>query len=123
MTKLKFIDLFAGLGGFHNALNELEREYVFTSEFDLKLREIFYEIYCVKPYGDISYKVNCLKLNSFLVFLLIPILIMIVYTKWYKYKVLRNKLLPKSAQQIHKKRFALQSSILKNPKINIKFMV
>ena len=39
--KLKFIDLFAGLGGFHQALAELGHELVFASELDPELREIY----------------------------------------------------------------------------------
>ena len=41
ISKLKFIDLFAGLGGFHFALKELGHECVLASEIQLELRKLY----------------------------------------------------------------------------------
>lgn len=41
---LKFIDLFAGLGGFHLALEQLGCECVFASEINPDLRQLYEEI-------------------------------------------------------------------------------
>lgn len=40
-TKYKFIDLFAGIGGFHYAFHELGAECVFASEIDLHARKTY----------------------------------------------------------------------------------
>jgi DNA (cytosine-5)-methyltransferase 1 len=40
--KFKFIDLFAGIGGFHLAMNKAGGDYVFASEWD-KYARITYE--------------------------------------------------------------------------------
>lgn len=58
---LKFIDLFAGLGGFHLALKELGHECVFASEINEPLKELYQKNYGIKPEGDIK-KVNIHKI-------------------------------------------------------------
>jgi DNA (cytosine-5)-methyltransferase 1 len=50
---MKFIDLFAGLGGFHKALHELGHECVFASELNRPLREIYRKNWGIEPKGDI----------------------------------------------------------------------
>ena len=51
--QLRFIDLFAGLGGFHLALKNLGHECVFASEIDETLRSTYYENFGMRPSGDI----------------------------------------------------------------------
>jgi DNA (cytosine-5)-methyltransferase 1 len=52
-TSLKFIDLFAGLGGFHLALAGLGHECVFASEIDPALSSLYEKNFGLKPFGDI----------------------------------------------------------------------
>jgi len=54
MAKLKFIDLFAGLGGFHLALENLGHKCVFASELMPELRELYYTNHNMKCAGDIN---------------------------------------------------------------------
>lgn len=53
MTKLKFIDLFAGLGGFHQALASEGAECVFASELNESLASLYKENFDFEPAGDI----------------------------------------------------------------------
>ncbi|SSC08358.1 DNA cytosine methyltransferase [bacterium endosymbiont of Bathymodiolus sp. 5 South] len=51
---MKFIDLFAGLGGFHVALEKLGHECVFASEIKDNLRNLYEKNFGIKPAGDIK---------------------------------------------------------------------
>lgn len=50
---MKFIDLFAGLGGFHKALGGLGHECVFASELDPNLRALYQKNWGIEAHGDI----------------------------------------------------------------------
>jgi DNA (cytosine-5)-methyltransferase 1 len=52
---MRFIDLFAGLGGFHLALKQLGHNCVFVSEIDTELRKLYEKNFEIKPEGDIRY--------------------------------------------------------------------
>lgn len=54
MRKLRFIDLFAGLGGFHLALSKLGHECVFASELMPELRKLYETNHNLKCAGDIN---------------------------------------------------------------------
>ena len=41
MNKVKFIDLFSGIGGFHLALKKTNSECVFASEWDKNCQEVY----------------------------------------------------------------------------------
>ncbi len=54
MDVTKYIDLFAGIGGFHQAMSHFKGECVFTSEWDKYAAHTYYENYGIKPEGDIT---------------------------------------------------------------------
>ncbi|TMO88405.1 DNA (cytosine-5-)-methyltransferase [Pseudoalteromonas ruthenica] len=54
---MKFIDLFAGLGGFHTGFANSGYECVFACEIEPHLRTLYKENYGIEPHGDIT-KVN-----------------------------------------------------------------
>jgi DNA (cytosine-5)-methyltransferase 1 len=52
-TKLRFVDLFAGLGAFHIALDRLGAECVFASEIEPGLCTLYNKNFEIVPHGDI----------------------------------------------------------------------
>lgn len=51
---VKFIDLFAGIGGFHQAMSQFGAECVFASEWDKNASQTYAENYGIEPHGDIT---------------------------------------------------------------------
>ena len=54
MDKLKFIDLFCGIGGFRVALEKYGLECVFSSDIDRYAQDSYYKNFKEKPNGDIT---------------------------------------------------------------------
>ncbi len=54
LKNYRFIDLFAGIGGFHYALKSFGAECVFASEIDKKASETYELNHRLKPFGDIT---------------------------------------------------------------------
>ena len=54
LSGFKFIDLFAGIGGFRLALESFGAECVYSSEWDRFAQETYYENYGEMPDGDIT---------------------------------------------------------------------
>lgn len=52
-TSVKYIDLFAGIGGFHQAFSKLGCKCVFSSEWDIDAKKTYAINYGLIPYGDI----------------------------------------------------------------------
>ena len=51
---MRFIDLFAGLGGFHIALSKLGHQCVFASEIVAELKELYQQNFGIEVSGDIT---------------------------------------------------------------------
>jgi DNA (cytosine-5)-methyltransferase 1 len=54
LPKFKFIDLFAGIGGFRLAMQNLQGECVFSSEYDKMAQRTYYANFGEIPFGDIT---------------------------------------------------------------------
>ncbi len=54
MRDWRFIDLFAGIGGFHTALSHFGARCVFASEWDKHASQTYYANYDLLPVGDIT---------------------------------------------------------------------
>lgn len=54
MGKFKFIDLFCGIGGFHQAMTALDGECVFACDIDVNCRKTYKMNYGIEPHGDIK---------------------------------------------------------------------
>ena len=51
---MKFIDLFCGIGGFHQALDNLGYKCVLASDIDPECRKVYKDNYKIEPHGDID---------------------------------------------------------------------
>ena len=63
-TSFRFIDLFCGIGGFHQALKNINGECVFACDIDKNCREIYEVNYGIKPQSDIT-KINIDEIPPF----------------------------------------------------------
>ncbi len=56
--RFNFIDLFAGIGGFRLALQNIQGKCVYTSEWDHNAQKTYYENFGEFPFGDITKQEN-----------------------------------------------------------------
>ena len=54
LVKFTYIDLFAGIGGFHQAGDSLGGKCLFASEIDTEAKKAYTENYGLQPHGDIT---------------------------------------------------------------------
>ena len=62
--QLKYIDLFCGIGGFHQALSRFGHKCVFACDKDKHCRKTYEDNYKIKPEGDIT-KLNIPEMSDF----------------------------------------------------------
>jgi len=53
-AKFKFVDLFAGIGGFHAALTAMSGECVWASEWDVSAASVYERNWGLRPAGDVN---------------------------------------------------------------------
>ncbi|MCB1176432.1 MAG: DNA (cytosine-5-)-methyltransferase [Leptospiraceae bacterium] len=63
LSSLDFIDLFAGIGGFHLALSSFGANCVFSSEWDSHAQDVYEKNFGIRPKGDIT-KVSEIEIPS-----------------------------------------------------------
>ena len=63
-TQLKFIDLFCGIGGFHQVLSKLGAKCILACDIDKFCREVYTNNYHITPCEDVK-KINPLELDDF----------------------------------------------------------
>lgn len=54
MNAIRFVDLFCGLGAFHQILKKYNGECVFACDIDERVRKIYYDNHGIMPEGDIN---------------------------------------------------------------------
>lgn len=54
LKEYNFIDLFAGIGGFHLAFKSFGAKCMFASEWDKYAQDVYYNNHNIKPFGDIT---------------------------------------------------------------------
>jgi DNA (cytosine-5)-methyltransferase 1 len=54
LSSFKFIDLFAGIGGFHLALSSFGANCIFASEWDTHAQDVYEKNFKIRPTGDVT---------------------------------------------------------------------